>query len=255
MEKPQEGPDMAKAGTMPTLDQEEGEIEDDAQARIVAETVQETRQQQPVSKRSFVDSGGVYVPPAKRLQLLLQKEAEVNGATDPASSMRQQRETWQEQKRAIHGTINRLNAGTIKPLIGELFQKVNLVRLRGVLCKSVLQAAVSSPKFSNVYAALISVINSKLPEVGELCTKRAILAFRRHYKRREKASCQAVCIFLAHLFHQAVVHELIVLQLLSVLLDGDPTDDSVEVAVQLLQVTGQALLEVSPAGVRACLER
>jgi pre-mRNA-splicing factor CWC22 len=233
----------------------------------------------------MLDSGGVYIPPAKRRQLeqqRLQQEQEAaalaasgaggegpdkapdsgivtaaaaRSSASSSSSLARQRETWQDQKRVIHGSINRLNAGTIKQLTQGLFTKVNLIRLRGVLCKSVLQAAVSSPKFSNVYAALISVVNSKLPEVGELCVKRAILAFRRHYKRREKASCQAVCIFLAHLFHQAVVHELIVLQLLSVLLDGNPTDDSVEVAIQLLQVTGQALLEVSPAGVRACLER
>ena len=246
---------------------EEGEIEDDVQAQVVAETVQDQRDdhQQPKilgSKRSALESGGVYIPPAKRRQLQeqsLQKGEAKNGMNNTENNtvtdIRLQRESWAEQKRVIHGTINRLNAGTIKPLIGELFEKVNLIRLRGVLCKSVLQAAVSSPKYSDVYAALISVINSKLPEVGELCTKRAILAFRRHYRRKEKASCLAICIFLAHLFHQAVVHELIILQLLSVLLDGDPTDDSVEVAVQLLQVTGQALLEVSPAGVRACLER
>jgi len=230
-------------------DGEEGEISDDVQAKAVAETVKVQKD----IKRPLAGDSGVYMPPAKRRQLEQQRAQE--GIAANGNSLQLQRETWQNQKRAIHGTINRLNAGTIKPLIQELFVKVNLVRLRGVLCKSVMLAAVSSPNFSDVYAALISVINSKLPEVGELVVKRCILAYRRHYKRREKASCQAICIFLAHLFHQAVVHELIILQLLSVLLDGNPTDDSVEVAVQLLQVTGQALLDVSPAGVRACIER
>eukprot|EP00536_Pseudo-nitzschia_multiseries_P004663 jgi/Psemu1/188634/e_gw1.79.92.1 len=172
------------------------------------------------------------------------------------TKLQEQRESWQEQRKVINGTINRLNAGTIKPLIQDLFQKVNLVRLRGPLCKSILSAAVSSPKYSNVYAAIIAVVNSKLPEVGELMIKRTILSFRRYYKQREKASFQAVCVFLVHLFHQGVVHELIVLQLLSVLLDGTrPTDDSVEVAVHVLQIAGQALLDVSSAGVRACTER
>lgn len=167
-----------------------------------------------------------------------------------------QRETWQDQRRVINGTINRLNSGTIKSLIQELFQNVNLVRLRGPFCKFVLSAAVSSPKYSDVYAAIIAVVNSKLPEVGELMVKRAILSFRRYYKQRDKASCQAVCIYIVHLFHQGVVHELIVLQLLSVLLDGArPTDDSVEVAVHVLQIAGQALLDCSSAGVRACTER
>jgi pre-mRNA-splicing factor CWC22 len=221
--------------------------------------------------------GAVYIPPAKRRQMRLEAEkkqqqekegdsGEIEAQQEPnkkefaisqvkTEDLAVQRETWQEQKRIIHGTINRLNAGTIKPLIHELFQKVNLIRMRGVLCKSVLLAAVSAPKYSDVYAALIAVINSKLPQVGELMIKRSILAFRRYFKQRDKSSCQAVCVFLVHLFHQGVVHELIVLQLMNVLLDGRPTNESVEVAVQVLQTAGQALLESSPAGVRACTER
>jgi pre-mRNA-splicing factor CWC22 len=195
-------------------------------------------------------NGGVYMPPAKRKQLL---EAQQEAILEDTNLL--QRQTWQDQKRAVHGTVNRLNESTIKPLIHELFLKVNLLRLRGVLTRSLLQAAVSSPRYSQVYAALVAVLNTKLPEVGELVVKRAILAFRRHYRLKEKAQCLAMAIFLGHLFHQAVVHELIVLQILTLLLDGDPTDDSVEVAVQFMTVVGQALLEVSPAGVRASLER
>lgn len=213
------------------------------------------------------DGGGVYLPPAKRRQL--EEEAAAAAASNKASdsakeedrmgnsqtSVAVQRQTWQEQKRVVHGTINRLNTTTIKPLIHDLFAKVNLIRLRGVLAKSILMATGTSPQYSNVYAALVAVINTKLPEVGELIVKRAILAFRRHYRRREKAACLATTIFLAHLFHQAVVHELLILQILTILLDGDPTDDSVEVAIQLLTTVGYALLEVSPAGVRAVVER
>ena len=195
--------------------------------------------------------GSVYVPPAKRKQLMEAAEAQ----EEAVESSQKQRDTWQEDRRVVLGTINRLNTSTIKPLIHDLFSKVNLIRLRGVLTKSILQAAVSSPRYSNVYAALVAVINTKLPEVGELVVKRTILAFRRHYRRKEKASCLAMALFMGHLFHQGVVHELLILQILTLLLDGDPTDDSVEVAVQLMTTVGYALLEVSPAGVRAVLER
>ena len=203
-----------------------------------------------------LDTGGVYMPPAKRRQLMeaqRQQQQQQEKATSDPSAL--QRETWQEERRIVLGTVNRLNESTIKPLIHDLFSKVNLIRLRGVLAKSILQAAVSSPRYCSVYAALVAVINTKLPEVGELVVKRSILAFRRHYRRKEKASCLAMALFLGHLFHQGVVHELLILQLLSLLLDGDPTDDSVEVAIQLMTLVGQALLEVSPAGVRAVLER
>jgi len=233
------------------------------------------KQLQEPSASDILDSG-VYIPPAKRKMLEKRRaeeqareaekekeeqrrsdEQQLSGknANDKHQDARIQRQTWEEQKRVVHGTINRLNAETIKPLIHDLFAKVNLIRLRGVLAKSLLQAAVSSQAFSNVYAALVAVINSKLPEVGELVVKRLILSFRRHYRRRDKHSTLAVVLLLGQLFHQAVVHELIILQIASVLLDGNPTDDSVEVAVQLLQTTGYALLEVSPAGVRAVLER
>jgi pre-mRNA-splicing factor CWC22 len=215
---------------------------------------QSTTAPAPSSKHSRAvasDAAAVYLPPAKRRLLAQQEEAKA----DP-NSAEEQRKTWEQQKRVVHGTVNRLNEDTIKPLIHDLFDKVNLIRLRGVLTQSVLQAAVSSEHYCAVYAALIAVINTKLPEIGELAVKRAVLQFRRLYRRREKLKCQAVVVFLGHLFHQSVVHELLLLQILTVLLEGaNPTDDAVEVAVHLLSVTGYALLEVSPAGVRGVLER
>jgi pre-mRNA-splicing factor CWC22 len=209
----------------------------------------------PVKKRDMaVVADGVYIPPAKRRAL--EKEAAREENDTSSSSVEVQKRTWDEQKRVIHGTINRLNAATIKPLIHDLFDTVNCVRMRGVLAKSLLTAAVSSVHYSAVYAAVTAVLNTKLPEIGELVVKRAVLAFRRHYKRKEKQQCLATAIFLGHLFHQSVVHELILLQILTVLLDETTlTDDSVEVAIQLLTVTGYTLLEVSPTGVRAVLER
>ncbi len=209
------------------------------------------------NKRSLMAAAedGVYIPPAKRRQLELERQQALKDAAEAPDSLHIQRSTWEEQTRVIHGTINRLNATTLKPLIHEIMEKVNLIRLRGVLAKSLLLAAVSAPVYAPVYASFLAVINSKLPEVGELVVNRTILAFRRHFRRREKANCSSVAVFLGHLFHQSMVHELVLLQILSVLLDGDPTDDSVEVAIQLLTTTGRTLLEVSPAGVRAVLER
>ena len=252
--------------------EEEGEVLDDL-SRPNGDTPAAAKRSWASSASSLdaLGGGSVYIPPAKRrmlekLALEEQQKKAAEGRVDGGNNLEdqeaakkrsvlEQRKSWEEEKRVVHGTINRLNEETIKPLIHDLFDKVNLIRLRGVLAKSILQAAISSPSYSNVYAALLSVINSKLPEVGELVVQRAILSFRRHYRRREKQSCLATAIFLAHLFHQQVVHELLILQILSLLLDGDPTDDSVEIAVQLLTVTGYALLEVSSAGVRAVLER
>ena len=201
---------------------------------------------------------GIYLPPAKRRLLEQQREEsglEAGEAADPYG-FEAQRKSWEEERKVIHGTINRLNDKTIKPLLHDLFDKVNLVRMRGVLAKALLQATlVSAQRYGAVYAAALSVLHSKLPEIGDLVVQRTILHFRKSYQRKDKPGCMAMCLFLGHLFHQSIVHELLILQILSLLLQGDPTDDSVQMAIRLLRLTGYALQQESPAGVRAVLEQ
>ena len=59
--------------------------------------------------------------------------------------------------------------------------------------------------------------------------------------------------FIAHLVNQQIVHELLSLEVLTLLLDS-PTDDSVEVAITFLRECGQKLSEVSPRGINAIFE-
>ena len=59
--------------------------------------------------------------------------------------------------------------------------------------------------------------------------------------------------FIAHLVNQQVAHELLALEVLTLLL-ANPTDDSVEVAVAFLKEVGQKLTELSPRCVQyVCL--
>lgn len=53
--------------------------------------------------------------------------------------------------------------------------------------------------------------------------------------------------FIAHLVNQQVAHEIIALELLTVLLEK-PTDDSVEVAVGFVKECGSILQDLSPKG-------
>jgi hypothetical protein len=64
--------------------------------------------------------------------------------------------------------------------------QLNLVRARGLLARAVMKAQLASPGFTHIYAALVAVLNTKLPENGELVVKRVIVGFRRAYKRRDK---------------------------------------------------------------------
>ena len=91
--------------------------------------------------------------------------------------------------KSINGIVNKVNGGNIGPLVLQLFRE-NLVRGRGLLVRAVLQAQQASPSFSNVYAALIAVVNSKLPQVGELLVTRLSLAFQKGLPRMDKRNLE-----------------------------------------------------------------
>jgi len=186
-----------------------------------------------------------YVPPY-RLKL---EAAAAAGSGDEA----EQKLTWDALKKSLNGAVNKVNRANVKEILPELFQE-NLLRGRGLFARSVMRAQVSSPGFSPVYAALVAVVNTKLPEVGELVLKRVILQFRRAYRRNDKQVCSALVQFLAQLVNQQVAHEILALQMLTLLLEK-PTDDSVELSVEFVKGVGAMLREVSPRGLDAIFER
>ena len=50
----------------------------------------------------------------------------------------------------------------------------NLERGRGLLCRTLMKSQLASTEFSATFAALVAIINTKLPEVGELLLKRVV---------------------------------------------------------------------------------
>ncbi|KAG6617356.1 pre-mRNA-splicing factor CWC22 [Phytophthora cinnamomi] len=194
-------------------------------------------------------TGGVYMPPFKLAQLRAQQ------AADPATSSSEalQRRTWDALRKSLNGLINKVNVGNLGHILPELFQE-NLVRARGLLARAVMKAQLASPGFTHIYAALVAVLNTKMPENGELLVKRVVFRFRRAFKRGDKVVAVALARFVAHLVNQQVVHELLALELLTLLL-ANPTDDSVEVAVNFTKECGQILAELCPEGLRAIFER
>ena len=121
-------------------------------------------------------AGGVYIPPFKlaRLSQNLDK-----------SSPEYPRQTWEALRKSLNGIINKVNVVNIGNIIPELFQE-NLVRGRGLFCRALMKAQLTSPGFTHVYAALIAIVNTKLPEVGELLLKRVVFQFRRAFRRNDK---------------------------------------------------------------------
>lgn len=187
-------------------------------------------------KLSTARSGGTYIAPHRLREL--QK-----AIGDDQTSKEYQRMYWDALKKSINGIVNKTNRSSIKALVPELFAE-NLVRGRGLLCRSIMRSQSSALPFTPVFAALVAIINSKLPQVGELLLLRLVSQFRKAYKRSDKSVLLSCTTFIAHLCNQQVVHEIAAAQLLQLLL-SNPTDDSVEIAVALTREVGQHLEEFS----------
>ncbi|GAB0140421.1 pre-mRNA-splicing factor cwc22 [Epichloe bromicola] len=182
-------------------------------------------------------SGGTYIPPA-RLRAL---QAQITDKT----SKEYQRMAWEALKKSINGLINKVNTANIKHIVPELFGE-NLIRGRGLFCRSIMKAQAASLPFTPIYAAMAAIVNTKLPQVGELLIKRLIMQFRKGFKRNDKSVCLSSTTFLAHLINQQVQHEMLAGQILLLLLHK-PTDDSVEIAVGFSREVGQYLEDMQPS--------
>jgi pre-mRNA-splicing factor CWC22 len=180
-------------------------------------------------------SGGTYIPPA-RLRAL---QSQITDKT----SKEYQRMAWEALKKSINGLINKVNVSNIKHIVPELFGE-NLVRGRGLFCRSIMKAQAASLPFTPIYAAMAAIVNTKLPQVGELLLKRLITQFKKGFKRNDKAVCLSATTFIAHLCNQQVANEFVAAQILLLLLNK-PTDDSVEIAVGLTREVGQHLEEMN----------
>lgn len=201
----------------------------------LSEAAKQEKAKEEYQKLLNMRSGGTYIPPA-RLRAL---QAQVTDKT----GKEYQRMAWEALKKSINGLINKVNVSNIKSLVVEIFNE-NLIRGRGLFCRSIMKAQAASLPFTAIYAALVAVVNTKLPQVGELLMHRLIVQFRKAYRRNDKSVCVASSTFLAHLTNQQVVHEILSAQILQLLL-SKPTDDSVEIAVGLTREIGQHLEEMS----------
>ncbi|KAI0244609.1 pre-mRNA-splicing factor cwc22 [Massospora cicadina] len=193
-------------------------------------------------------SGGAYIPPG-RLRLM-QQQMIAEAAPD---SEQVQRISWDALKKSINGLINKVNSSNIKSILPELFSE-DLVRGRGLFCRSLMKAQSLALPFTPVYAAVVAVINTKLPQIGELLVNRVVYQFRRSYRRNDRPQCLALLTLLAHLVNQQVVHEILALQVLALLLER-PTADSVELAVGLARESGQYLEDAAPRAFHAVFDR
>lgn len=186
---------------------------------------------------SFINSsksGGLYIPPY-RMEKLIEAIREKN---DP-KSIEYQKMMWELLKKSLNGIINKVNTSNIQNIIYELFNE-NLIRGKGLLVRSITKAQMTSPKFTEVYAAVISVINTRLPDIGNLTLQRYLISFKKAYKRNNKIQCVATTKMIAHLINQSVNEYVLAFEILELLL-SNATDDSIELACNFILECGQFL--------------
>ena len=144
------------------------------------ETVVHTNSSNEVDSLRFTTrAGGAYIPPHRMRQ--------IQQSIKDTSSEAYQRITWEALKKSINGLINKVNTSNIKMIIPELFAE-NLIRGRGLYCRSIMKAQTASLPFTPVYAAVTAVINTKLPAVGALLLSRLVVQFRRAFRRNDKVT-------------------------------------------------------------------
>ncbi|KAF2823468.1 MIF4G-domain-containing protein [Ophiobolus disseminans] len=217
--------------------------EDDARLRAFENMFSKERKN-PIDD-SKTRAGGAYIPPARLREM--QKSI-----TDKQSA-EFQRMAWEALKKSIQGLINKTNTANIKMIVPELFSE-NLVRGRGLFCRAIMKAQAASLPFTPIYGAMVAIVNTKLPQVGDLLVRRLIIQFRKSFRRNDKAVCMSSTMFLSHLVNTQVVHEVLIAQILLLLLNK-PSDDSVEIAVGIMKEVGAFLDEMNPAIANAIFDQ
>ena len=162
---------------------------------------------------------------------------------------------WISTKKLVTKLLNEANVDNIKYTSVELFQKVNLFRYKGVLIRTLMKLLRLYEHLAPVYASLVAILNSKLPEIGELLTGRVILQFRRAYREGDKSQCIASISFLGHLLNQKVCSDVIILQILQLFLDKAPSSNTIYMSFVLLKVVGYSLQQQSRDAFNMIFER
>ena len=176
-------------------------------------------------------------------------------STKSDSPLERQRLDWARTKGSISQLLELCDAPNVKETSIAIFQSVNLFHFKGVLVRRLMKMQRQRRHLTAVYASLVAVLNSKLPEIGELLVDRLILQFRRAFRNNNKPQCVATTQFLGHLVNQRVCSEVLVLQILQLLFDKSPSGATISIGVALVQVVGAHLERNSHAALDVIMQR
>ncbi|KAI5960112.1 CWC22 [Candida pseudojiufengensis] len=164
-----------------------------------------------------------------------------------------QKENWKNLSKSINKLIHDFWIFNVKTTIFRLW-KLNIVRGRGLLVRSIMKKQLQKPKETYLYSALISKINSHIPKIGKLIINRLVLQFKSGYITNNYKLCLSSVTFIGYLTLNEVVSHVLVLQIIQLLLEK-PTNSSINLSIELLKITGEFLIENSNAATVMILNR
>ncbi|KAL5238479.1 hypothetical protein ACI65C_005889 [Semiaphis heraclei] len=154
-------------------------------------------------------------------------------------SLSEQSSNWDNLEISIETAVQKLNPGNIRLTSTKLFE-LNIIRGKGLLCRSIMKAQSSSLEFTHIYAMLVSFINCQFPNIAELLLIRCVCLFTNAYKCKEEYKCVPPVIFIAHLVHNNVAKDCLVLDILKMLIKT-PNLHSIGMVDKILNICGKKL--------------
>lgn len=170
-----------------------------------------------------------------------------------------QRTKWIETKKNIKQLLQQLTPSNIKQTVLQLFQ-INLLRYQGLFIREIMKQQIRITTNAELYGSLISIINSKIPEIGELLINRLVLQFKKNYLQNNKNLINSSIIFICQLINQQVLNEILILQILQMLLESNVpnnnnNNNNIELAIMVLKQTGLYLFKHSNTALIMILNR
>eukprot|EP00762_Andalucia_godoyi_P001433 ANDGO_00236.mRNA.1 Pre-mRNA-splicing factor CWC22 len=153
---------------------------------------------------------------------------------------------WDILTKRIQGIVNRVNCALFKRLVAEAFS-VNIVRGRGILVSALMKTQQRSPSFSAILSAFVAVLNSRIPQIGELLLTRLALLIRRSLREKDHYALKTSAVFAAQLLNFKVCHEILILQVIRALVETKD-DRNLQICHQVILQCGYVLSESCPRG-------
>ncbi|CUS22525.1 LAQU0S05e07338g1_1 [Lachancea quebecensis] len=153
-----------------------------------------------------------------------------------------QKKSWERLKSYIDLSLQDITRATVVQGYQQLFA-VNLLWGERIVVSSILQKQ-STEESSEALAALAGLVNAQVPQLGELLVKETTSRFLDAFRTHNSRECYAMAALLAELFNYEVLHEILILQVLHLLMEGVSVD-SANLATFMLGKCGRQLMLVA----------